>query len=89
MAILVLEQTFETPVSPVALADSARRVDACLEVHGARWLRSFLSRDRKRMICIFEGADAEHIRDSYRSARVNFDSCWVSDEYAAEKPYVG
>ena len=54
MAILVLEQTFETPATTEDLDDAARRMDACLQAHGARWLRSYLSKDRKRMICEFE-----------------------------------
>ena len=86
MAVLVLEQTFESPVSPEELTDSAKRLDKCLEAHGARWMRSYLSKDRKRMICEFEAADAEQVRDAARSAGVPFDDCWTADMYAREVP---
>lgn len=86
MAVLVLEQKFETPVSPEELNDAAKRLDKCLEAYGARWMRSYLSKDRKRMICEFEAADAEQVRSSYRSAGINFDNCWTADMYARENP---
>ena len=86
MATLVLEQTFETPVSSDELSSSARKLDKCLEAFGARWMRSYLSEDRRRMICEFEAADAEQVRSSYRSAGVDFERCWSADVYWREKP---
>jgi hypothetical protein len=86
MATLVLEQTFETPVSEEFLNDTGRRVDRCLEAHGARWMRSYLSKDRKRLICEFEAPDAEQVRDSFRSAGLPFDNCWAATLYSLEDP---
>lgn len=86
MVSLVLEQSFENPLTPEELNSAARRVDACLDMHGARWKRSYMSKDRRRLICEFEAADAEHVRESYRSAGVSFDTCWVADVFAVEKP---
>jgi uncharacterized protein DUF4242 len=86
MAILVLEHTFDDPISDQALNDSAKRMDQCLEAYGARWIRSYLSKDRKRMICEFEAADAEQIRTSARAAGVPFDRCWVADLYSKDQP---
>jgi hypothetical protein len=86
MATLVLEQTFEKPMTPEELNLAAKQLDKCLEVHGARWMRSYLSKDRKRMICEFEAADAEQVRESARSAGVPFDACWTADMYAREVP---
>lgn len=86
MAILVLEHTFEQPMTPEELNDSAKRLDQCLEAHGARWMRSYLSRDRKRMICEFEAADAEQVRESARSAGIPFDRCWPAELFARDVP---
>src|SRR5690242_1285394 len=33
-------------MSDTELNDAARRMDSCLEAHGARWMRSYLSKDR-------------------------------------------
>lgn len=86
MPVLVLEQSFDTPVSSEELTSAAKRVDRCLEAYAARWMRSYLSKDRKRMICEFEAPDAEAVRNAYRSAGINFENCWVADVYAREKP---
>ncbi|MEO8033683.1 MAG: DUF4242 domain-containing protein [Acidobacteriota bacterium] len=86
MAILVLEQTFEPPMTPEQLNEAARKLDKCLEQHGARWMRSYVSSDRRRMICEFEAADAEAVRASARSAGVPFDSCWTADMYSRDVP---
>jgi hypothetical protein len=86
MAIMVLEQSFDTPVTPDELNAMGKRVDRCLEVHGARWMRSYLSLDRKRIICEFEAADAEKVRESYRSAGVEFERVWSADVYSRENP---
>ncbi|MBK5260040.1 MAG: DUF4242 domain-containing protein [Thermoanaerobaculia bacterium] len=86
MATLVLEQTFEVPISDDDLNAAARLVDKCLEAHGARWMRSYVSLDRKRIICEFEAADADQVRDSYRSAGVAFDACWTATSYSRDQP---
>jgi Nickel responsive protein SCO4226-like len=86
MAILVLEHTFDSAVTEDILNDNAKRMDRCLEAYGARWMRSYLSKDRKRMICEFEAADAEQIRASARAAGVAFDRCWTADVYSRDNP---
>ena len=59
----------------------ARRLDPCLAAHDVRWLRSYLSLDRRRMICEFEAADAEAVRSSFRSAGVAFMRVWAAEQY--------
>ena len=86
MATLVLEQIFEIPVTDEDLNDAAGRIDRCLQAHGAQWMRSYLSLDRKRMICEFEAADAEQVRASYRAAGVSFDHCWTATMYSRDNP---
>jgi hypothetical protein len=86
MDVLVLEQSFETPITPEELNAAAKSLDSCLEAHGARWMRSYLSKDRKRMICEFEAPDAEQVRASYRSAGIDFDNCWTADVYSRDVP---
>jgi hypothetical protein len=86
MAILVLEQTFERAMTPQDLRDAAQRLDKCLAAHGARWMRSYLSKDRMRMICEFEAGDAEQIRESARNAGIPFDRCWPADCFSRDQP---
>jgi len=86
MAILVLEQSFEIPIAEAELNSAAKQLDRCLERHGARWMRSYLAKDRKRLICEFEAPDAERVRESYRSAGLDFERCWVADVYSRDNP---
>lgn len=51
----------------------------CLSQHGARWLRTYLSSDHRRMVGEFEAPDAEAVRTSFRSAGVNFERVWVAE----------
>ena len=86
MATMVVEQSFDQPLTSEDLNAMARRVDPCLEAHGARWMRSYISSDRKRVLCEFEAADAEKVRESYRSAGVKFESVWTADVFSRDKP---
>jgi hypothetical protein len=76
MPILVVEHSFEPPLTEDSLKAAFARLAPCLETHGARWLRSYVSADGRRMICHFEAADAEAVRASLHSASTPFDRVW-------------
>ena len=82
MTHLIVEQTFEPALTDEEHSRIGQRIDKCLEAYGARWLRSYLSTDRRRMVCEFEAPDAEAVRRSYRSAGVAFDRVWAAELYA-------
>ena len=84
MAYLIVEQTFEPPLTDDEHNRMAARLDPCLESHGARWMRSYLATDRRRMVCEFEAPDAEAVRQSYRSAGEKFDRVWTAERYTRE-----
>lgn len=81
MAHLIVESTFSTPLTDEEHDRAAKRLDPCLEAHGAKWMRSYLSTDRLRMVCEFEAADAEAVRSSYRSAGERFERVWPTHVY--------
>jgi hypothetical protein len=85
MEHLVVENTFPTPLTDEEHNRMGQRLDPCLEAHGARWVRSYLSQDRTRMICEFEAADAEMVRHSYRSAGIAFDRVWTAELYCRKE----
>ena len=82
MAHLIVEQTFDTPLTDEEHGQLGQKLDRCLDAYGARWMRSYLSTDRRRMVCEFEAPDAEAVRTSYRSAGVKFDRVWTAELYA-------
>jgi hypothetical protein len=81
MPFLILEKEFDPPLTVEAQDTEAQRLDPCLEAHGVRWIRSYLSLDRRRMVCEFEAADAEAVRGALRSAGVGFLRVWPAEEY--------
>jgi hypothetical protein len=72
MPYLLVEYRHDPPLTDEEHDEMARRLDPCLEVRGIRWMRSWLSTDRTWGICEFEAADAESVREAYRSAKVKF-----------------
>jgi hypothetical protein len=81
MAHLVLEQVFDPPLTDEEHNRVASVIDECLKIRNARWMRSYLSTDRRRMVCEFEAPDAEAVREAYRSAGVTFERVWVAELY--------
>jgi len=84
MAQLIVEQVFETGLTDEEHGRLGERLDKCLGVYGAQWVRSYLSTDRRRMVCEFEAPDAEAVRTSCRSAGVGFERVWPADVYTRD-----
>ncbi|HVR02364.1 MAG TPA: nickel-binding protein [Polyangia bacterium] len=72
MPYLLVEYDHDPPITLEALTDGVRRLEPCLAVRGIRKLRSWVSTDRRWGICEYEAADAESVREAYRSADVKF-----------------
>src|SRR5689334_19985757 len=84
MARVLVEQSFEPPVSDEEYARLAKRLDPCLDERKGAWARSYVSADRKRMICEFEAPDAESVREALRLADVPFDRVWSATVFDAQ-----
>jgi hypothetical protein len=79
MQTLVVERTFEEPLTEEALAAVQERMAPCLDEYGVTWVRSYFSSDRRRMICHYEAPDAEAVRASNRAAEALFDPVWTAE----------
>lgn len=84
MARIIVERSFDPPMTEEQEAQWARRLDPCLEVRNAAWRRTSLSTDRRHMVCEFEATDAETVREAHRTADVPFDRVWSATVYAVE-----
>lgn len=80
-AVIVVEKQFESPLSDEEHAQLGKLLDGCLEIRDARWMRSYLSSDRRRMVCEFEAPDAQSVRDAYRAAGVSVERVWAAELY--------
>ena len=82
--VIVVEQVFDPPLTDEEHGRIGARIDKCAQMRNARWMRSYLSDDRKRMVCEFEAPDAQSVRDAYHSAGVAVERVWRSELYKRE-----
>lgn len=79
MSLVIVETLADSPLTPEEPTDTDLRVLACLAERDATWRYSLLSRDRLRMICIFDALDAESVRESYRQGGGVFSHIWAGE----------
>lgn len=84
MALVVVEKSYEEPLTEESWDEGDRILKPCLDVRSVRWLRSLVSQDRKRTLCLFEGPDAESVREAYRSAGLAFERVYPVHEVTAD-----
>ena len=72
MPYLLVEYEHDPPITNEELGDGWQRLVPCLEARGIKHLRTWKSSDRRWGVCEYEAADAESVREAYRSARVKF-----------------
>jgi hypothetical protein len=80
MTHMIVETLFDPPATDEDMDAAATKLNPCLEGRDVRWIRSYMSLDRKRRVCIFDAPDAEAVRASYRSAGVKFERVWAAEE---------
>jgi hypothetical protein len=72
-ADVVVTRSFD---EPVAVEDIQAIEDAgahCLEAHRVRFVRTYFSRDRRRMLCLYHAPDAESVRLAQHQAGMPLD----------------
>jgi hypothetical protein len=88
MSVVVVERSFPEPVAFEDLQAMEDRGAGCLEAHGVSFLRTYLSRDRRRMVCLYEAPDAEAVRIAQGKAGLPFDRAWAARviRHSADEP---
>src|SRR3990172_8024967 len=76
MPYLIVEYRFDPPLTDEGLRTAFGALAPCLEVRGIRRLRSWLAEDRRNMLCEFQAADAQTVREAYQSAHVPYARVW-------------
>jgi hypothetical protein len=79
MANVILERSFDPPLTDDRFREISGRLMPCLDRSGIRWIRSHMSRDRRRLVCQFEATDAGAVRDALRQARLEHDRVWSGE----------
>jgi hypothetical protein len=79
MPHILVEYVFETPKTDADVAAMSRKLGPCLVARDVVWQATFIAQDRRRQLCIFKAADAQTVRDAFRSAGVGFERAWAAD----------
>jgi hypothetical protein len=79
MPRIIVERSFDPPLTQVDLDAIGKRVGGCLDLYRVRWIRSYFSADRRRMVCEYEAADAQSVRDVQNTAQAPFERVWPAE----------
>ncbi|MEJ2130739.1 MAG: DUF4242 domain-containing protein [Gammaproteobacteria bacterium] len=74
---VLVERSFDHPVALEDIQAIEDTAATCLETHRVHFVRTFFSRDRKRMLCLYRAPDAESVRLAQREAEMPFDRVWA------------
>jgi hypothetical protein len=73
---VIVERSFDEPCELGELQAKEDSKRWCLETHNVSFVRTLFSLDRKRMLCLYAGPDAEAVRAAQREAGMPFDRVW-------------
>ena len=75
-ANVLIERSFGTPVTPEEI-QAAEEKGWCAQAHRVTFMRTYVSIDRKRMICLYRAPDAESVRLAQRYMKMPVDALWA------------
>ena len=84
MTLIIVETSWEQPISDEEFDAQAEKVTPCLDERQATWVTSYMATDRRRRVCVFEARDAEAVRQAYRLSGVKFERVWAAEQILDE-----
>ena len=81
MSRVIVERKFEDPEMYDELQAQEDRFAWCLEQHRVTFIRTYWSKDRRRMICEYVAPDAEAVREVQRTAAMPFERIWTAEVF--------
>ncbi len=84
MEYTIVERVLDPPANRETVEEQVERTAWCRELYEVRWLRSHLSADGLRMVCLYEAPDAEAVRNVYRKAEIAFDRVYTATIHEPE-----
>lgn len=83
---VLVERSFPAPVKLGDIQTMENAASCCLDAHRVKFVRTFFSADRKRMLCFYEAPDAEAVRLAQRGAGMPVDAVWAFDSLSLDAP---
>jgi len=85
MSRVIVERKFDEPEAFDELQAQEDRFAWCLEQRRVKFIRSYFSKDRRRMICEYEAPEAEAVREVQRTASMPFERIWAAEVFDWEE----
>ena len=83
---MLVQRSFAEPVELAAIQAIEDAGTWCLEMRHVEFVRTYFSRDRTRMVCLYRAPDAESVRAAQRQAKVPFDQVWAFERVGPPTP---
>ncbi|HEX7114503.1 MAG TPA: DUF4242 domain-containing protein [Steroidobacter sp.] len=74
---VLVRRVFPEPVTFEDVQEQENAAAACLRMHRVKFVRTFFSLDRRRMVCFYQAPDAEAVRVVQREAALPFEAIWA------------
>ncbi len=74
---VLVERSFDTSVTLEEIQSIEDAGAWCLQAHRVRFVLTFFSLDRKRMLCLYAAPDAESVRQAQHEAAMPVDDVWT------------
>jgi len=74
---VLVERSWDEPVDFEVIAAREEEGAWCLEAHNVSFIRSYFSKDKRRMICLYRAPDAESVRQAQSKAELPYDNVWA------------
>ena len=81
MTTIVLEKAYDEPVTEEQIAQMRSVTEACLDINDVKRIKTYVSTDRRRFVCIFEASDAEAVRRSMDSVKMPYGKIWTATSF--------
>ncbi len=76
MSVVIVERVFPEPVTQDEIQAGEDRAAGCHEDYQVRFLKTYVARDRKRVVCVYEAPDAESVRTVQETADLPYEKLW-------------
>ena len=81
LACILVDSTWEPPITEARLRASLQQVAPYLEKNGAHWQRSLVSADGSRTLSTFKAPHAEAVEQAYQQAGISFLRLYPVDQF--------
>jgi hypothetical protein len=80
-ANVLVSRKFDQPVAIETIQALEEAGASCLEIHRVKWIRTYFSADRRRMVCLYQAPDAESVRLAQREAGMPVERVWAFRQF--------